>query len=161
MKIIPFRLSSLFLALCFPFFTGCFSTLPVEIRKIDKLNVNSTGNNADISFDLMLHNPNNWGFKIVNVETAIQIDQHPLGKVELPKNFKIKRKSDAGLPIRISTTTQELLNLLPGSLGVLLGSQSMDAIVSGKITFGKFIFRKKYPFELKQKLDSKALKSVF
>ncbi len=141
--------------------SGCFSTLPVEIRKIDQLAVSSAGNQADVSFNIMLHNPNNWGFRIVKIQTELSIDQKKLGTVTLPDNLRIRKNADVALPIHIGTTTQELLTILPGSLAALFGSSSMESVVKGNITFGKFIFRKKYPFELKQKIDSKTLQKIF
>lgn len=140
--------------------SACFSTLPVEFRKIDALNINTQENIPQISFDMVMNNPNNWGFKIVNIETELLLDQHAVGSIVLPRNFKVKRKAESRMPVKISTSTQELLTILPSGIGLLLGSQSMDAIVHGKITFGKFLFRKKYPFEIRQKVDNKMMKGA-
>ncbi|HRH67229.1 MAG TPA: hypothetical protein PLU53_13080 [Bacteroidia bacterium] len=155
----PFLSSSIYCILIL-FLSSCFSTLPVEFKKIDQLSISSGENKAAVNFNLLLKNPNNWGFRIITVETEMLIDRHSLGNVILPKNFRIKGKSEAGIPIQITTTTQDLLAVLPGSLATLFGSQSMDAVVKGNITFGKFIFRKKYPFELKQKVDRKLIMGV-
>jgi LEA14-like dessication related protein len=120
---------------------------------------NDTG--FEMTFDLAMHNPNNWSLRLSELQTEVTIDKLPLGKAQLMQNVRLTRNSDFSLPINASASIGDLINLSGIGLNLLLGKQTATATIKGQMTLKKFIFRKKVQFEYKEKIDSKVLQSLF
>jgi LEA14-like dessication related protein len=143
------------------FFSACFTIQPVEFKKAENININKTDTGIEMTFDLAMHNPNNWSLRLSEISTEVSIDNLPLGKAGLSNGIRIKRDSDFILPIHAKSSFGDLLNLSGIGLNLLLGNQSATAIIKGNMTLKKFIFRKKIQFEYKEKIDKKVLQSLF
>lgn len=141
--------------------TSCFTIKPLEYNKAENIITSVTGTDFNMAFDLSMHNPNNWSVKLTEVETEVTIDNILLGKANLAEHVRLKRNSDFKLPMKAISSTNDLSKFAALGLNLLLGNQQATATVKGTMTLKKFIFRKKYQFEYKEKIDSRILQSFF
>lgn len=133
--------------------SSCLTIRPVEYKEISNLHVNSSLSSPEVSFDLIISNPNNWGVRLSSFQSDVMLDNKNVGKVLLPPGMKIKRKSDVSIPVNIKLTTAELLSFLPGGLSLLSGEKKdLDAGVSGNMKISKFIFSREYSFKYTEKI---------
>lgn len=133
--------------------SSCLTIRPVEYKEISNLHVNSSLSSPEVSFDLIISNPNNWGVRLSSFQSDVMLDNKNVGKVLLPPGMKIKRKSNVSIPVNIKLTTAELLSFLPGGLSLLSGEKKdLDAGVSGNMKISKFIFSRKYSFKYTEKI---------
>jgi LEA14-like dessication related protein len=141
--------------------SSCFTIQPVEFKRTENITTSRTPTDLEMTFDLAMFNPNNQSIRLTRLETEVNIDDHPLGKAVLSKSVKLKKNSDFILPITAKASLSDLVNLSSIGLNLLLGNQTATATIKGNMTLKKFIFRKKIPFEYKEKIDSRKLQSLF
>ena len=141
--------------------SSCFTIKPVEF--LNAGNLKSSRNDTDfvMTFDLAMHNPNNWSLRLSKLETEVSIDNHFLGKASLSNVTRLKRNSDFSIPLNANASLNNLINLSALGLNLFFGNQTAVATIKGNLVLKKFIFRKKMQFEYKEKIDSRILQSWF
>lgn len=161
MKLTSFCRFVFFYGLLITLFSSCFTIKPVEFKKAENITTNRTDSALILTFELAMHNPNNWSLRLSEVETEITIDQRPLGKATLTQSVKLKKNSDFMLPVSAKASFQDLIGFSALGINLFLGKQSATAKINGNMVLRKFIFRKKVQFEYQEKIDSKMLQSLF
>ncbi len=141
--------------------SSCFTIKPVEFIKAENMKTQKTDSAFEMTFDLAMHNPNNWSLRLSDLETQVTIDDKPLGKAALSKVIRLKRNSDFSLPVNAKASLSDLVNLSGLGIGLLFGNQTAVANIKGSMILKKFIFRRKVEFEYKEKIDGKFLQSLF
>lgn len=152
--------SALLLSFLLLAMSSCFTSQPLEFKSIETMNMTNENGKPVLLFHLVMHNPNNWGVRINKMQTDFLVDGHTLGRGQNLNKIRMAHHADFKIPIRIETSNEALSELLNSGLAMLFGStKSLQAEVRGTITFGKFILRKSYPFNYKQKLEGSSLRS--
>lgn len=141
--------------------SSCVTIKPVEFKRAENIVSKTVGNDFQLSFDLSMHNPNNWSLRLTEVITEVTIDNQPLGKANLSKPIRLTKNCDFTIPMLATSSTVDLSRFATIGLSFLLGNKTATATIKGNITLKKFIFRKKYPFEYKEKIDASFLESLF
>jgi LEA14-like dessication related protein len=141
--------------------SSCFTIKPVEYKKTENIATAKTDSGFQMTFDLSMHNPNNWSLKLSNVETDVFVDNVILGKANLAEPIRLTRNSDFIIPMKATSSFVDLSKFANVGIGLLFGNKTATATIKGEITLKKFIFRKKYQFEYNEKIDAEFLQSLF
>ena len=142
-------------------FSSCFTIKPVEFKKAENIGTSMNDSAFEMTFDLNMHNPNNWSLRLTEVKTEVIINNQPLGKANLSQPIRLMKNSDFKIPMLATSSTVDFSKFASMGLSLLLGNKTATATIKGNITLKKFIFRKKYPFEYKERIDAKFLESLF
>ena len=134
--------------------SSCLTRKNIDFKSIENVTYASENNSPVIKFDLKIHNPNNWGLRVTDVNTNVSIDNKMIGSTLLPETIKIARKSDILIPMQLNLSLADLLTFLPQGLSLFTGNKTtINTSVDGGITLKKFLFRKRIAINLKQELD--------
>lgn len=111
--------------------------------------VNTEGINSDVM--LTIKNPNNVGFYIYPSEFNVAFSGIKLGKARLNEKVFIAKKSEQTYPFTIAgdfkdITLGDIMKMLEGF------SRKGDLEVKGNLNVGKFLVKKSFPVELKERL---------
>jgi LEA14-like dessication related protein len=141
--------------------TSCLSLKPPQFVRTQNLSSSKSVTDYELTFDLLMHNPNNWSLRLADMESEVRIDSMLIGKANLVNTIRLTRNSDFTLPMHSTTNLNDISNIASLGLNLLFGNQSATATIRGNMTLKKFIFKRKYQFEYKEKVDGKLLKSLF
>ena len=141
--------------------TSCLTERQVQILEIGNFSADKIGKETVISMELLVDNPNNWGCTVEATEAELLLDDRKIGSVQLKHSFRLRADTSIRIPCSMTSSMTELSRLLPAGISLLFGNTPVIATTKGTVTVRKLIFRKRYPFELKQKLDKKFLKELF
>jgi LEA14-like dessication related protein len=100
-----------------------------------------------------IKNPNNYKIKVKKMEADMLVNGQQIGKIHLTKKVTLPRRSDQLQHFSVQTELSNLLSALPG---VLFGGSiklQLNGYVQGKV----FLFSKKFPFQVEEKISSKDL----
>ncbi len=114
---------------------------PVAVKRIDNFRTGGGIGNPSVNFDVIVSNPNAFGLRLCELESSVILGNEVVSKVTVEKNIPVKAGSDVLIPLSVTPTVNNIAAM------ILSGSGSKDYRVKGNITVGKFIFRKKFPFE--------------
>ena len=124
-----------------------------KVKKIDKEGV-------EVEIELGISNPNDIGFKIYRSKFTTNFSGINLGETNLRKRVKIAANSTAKHNFTLKYNLKkfdpnDLLGIFNGKAGLLE--------IKGHVVAGKFIYRKKYPFNFSEKnpLFGKGLSVTF
>ena len=140
---------------------SCLSIRPLEFQKAENIVTTSTGADFEMTFDLNMYNPNNWSLRLTDVETDVMIDSLLLGKANLSEAVRLTRNSDFTLTMVAKSSNVDLTRIASMGLSLLTGNQTATATIKGNMTLKKFIFRRKFQFVYKEKVDARFLESLF
>ncbi|MBP6532954.1 MAG: LEA type 2 family protein [Bacteroidia bacterium] len=137
-------------------FTSCLSKKNVSFKNIENISYKTENNSPVLNFDLIVHNPNNWGLRISEINTKVSVEDRSIGITNLPSTIKIARKSDVSIPMQLQLSMADLLTFLPQGLSFFSGEKTkVHTSVDGEITLKKFLFRKRFAVNLKQEVELK------
>lgn len=126
---------------------SCVTIKAPQIKSVENFNLESLSASPKMSFNLKLHNPNNFGLKITSIQTTVLNGDKNIAAVDLSQKTRIAANSDVSLPFNIQPSVKDVLNLAGNGIQDLLGNHSSDKVkVKGKITVRKFIFSKTFEF---------------
>jgi hypothetical protein len=140
MKLLPFA----FLASVI--FTSCISIKPVEFKGIDQFTL-PTSENSAVSFNLNVHNPNNWGVRITRLEAKLTLAEKQVGTAGLKNKVRAAANSDFIIPVEMILSQEEIMQIIQANPLSMLSPASLDPRPQGEIILKKFIFRKKFLFD--------------
>jgi LEA14-like dessication related protein len=137
---------------CFLLFFGCkdfqeVKVLGVQGFKVEKLSM--AGIEAEVM--ISIKNPNNIGFTIYPSEFDIIIGGVNLGKARLYKRVKIEGSTEKAYPFKLKSDFKGL-NLMELA-GIVGGKLAGNIEVKGNLYAGKFLIKKKYPVDVKEKFN--------
>jgi hypothetical protein len=138
-------------------FTSCITVKPLRFEKAINLEVNKTGDPLYINFDLTGHNPNNWSFKLTELQTKITIDGHSFIDLHTDTVMRLKKDADFSIPVRIQATRDDLMKIISSGLSVILNGDKIPFDIQGDFVLKKFLFRKKFSFQLNDKINPEKL----
>ncbi len=125
------------------------SIQPVVVQQLDNFNLSLEGSKPNITADLKVHNPNTIGVKIKVFQSVVFLNDKQIGVITLRNTVHISSHGDASIPFVLDLNSGDIMSL---AFAALAGSTSNTAQVKGYIVLKKFIFKKKFDFELKQNI---------
>lgn len=147
-----FPLRSFFLLIGFSLLlSSCVTIVPVEFRRIENFKLNFEKLSPQLSLELVVNNPNPYGITVTEISSDIFLNNQAISKVSLPMKKRIIPRGETGVPIVLNFNLSSVLGLIPASVPTLL-TRSVDTRISGYIRVRKFIFKRRVPFSLNQKL---------
>ena len=128
----------------------------VTFKSIENINYQTENNSPVIRFDLKIHNPNNWGLRITDINTNVSVEDRFIGSTLLPKTIRIGKNSEVLIPMQLNLSMADLLVFLPQGLSLFSGNKTtVNTSIDGGITLKKFIFKKRIAVNIKQELELK------
>lgn len=140
----------LFLCTLSLLFSSCLTRKVVEYKGIENVNYKTENNTPQITFDLVINNPNNWGLRLSDLNSKVFVADHLIGNALLQKTVKIKRKSDVYIPISLNLSMSDVIALIPTGLSLFSKKSKVNTAVDGDLMLRKFLFKKKYKVNFKQ-----------
>lgn len=142
-------LIAMFAAICL---TGCGQMEEVKFGKIQgaKL-INADLKKLQAEFQVVITNPNSFGFTVTKSDMDLSLNGKKLGKVKLSDRVHIKAKSDEPYTFKIESDLSESgMGGLPALLG-LIQSKSPRVKLQGHLKVRTFLFfSKKIPVDVEQ-----------
>jgi LEA14-like dessication related protein len=127
-------------------FSSCISLKPVTVTGVDNVQAEDILLYPKISFNVNLHNPNNFGLTLKEFKTSAYFNDKVLTDVFTASKIRIARNSNVAIPLQTQPSIKELMTTY------LTGKLKGNIKVEGYITVSKFLFRKKFPFSITTKL---------
>lgn len=136
----------------------CFSSCKIEnieYRRFENLNLAAISSSPSINLDLVYYNPNKIGCRIKQLGCFIINDNDTFATASCSVNsIRIKPHAEFSVPVSSFIAPQSLINLGTKSL---FSNADIPFTFSGTVTIQKFIFRKKYRFNVTEKLNRNQL----
>ena len=141
-------------------FVGCISQKDIEFRGIRHLRPETIGKETQFSMEVVVYNPNNWGFVVETTTANFLINGKKIGSSELLSSFRMPSKTEMIIPVVVKSSLSDLVRLIPSGLEAVLTGKEMIASTTGTVKAKKFIFHKTIPFEVSQPLDRQLINSI-
>jgi LEA14-like dessication related protein len=127
----------------------------LEVTGVKGFQVNKIGmDGIDADLLLGLKNPNNYGFSVFKSEFDVSYSGVHIGKAKLQKKVRIKANADETYKFKLASDFKDV-NLMD-VVKLLNGASFKNLIeIRGDLKAGKFLFRKKLPVDLKEKINLK------
>ena len=135
--------------------SSCFSQKEIIYKGVSNVNYRSDLSNPQITFDLVVNNPNNWGLRLSDLNTKVSVANHFIGVASLEKTIRVGSKKDVAIPIVLNLSMNDIIALLPTGLSLFGKSSSINTDLEGDLILHKFIFQKKYLFKFNQDVNIK------
>jgi LEA14-like dessication related protein len=140
----------LFLCAITLLFSSCLTQKVVEYKGIENVSYKTENNTPQITFDLVINNPNNWGLRLSDLNSQVFVADHMIGNALLQNTIKIKRKSYVYIPISLNLSMSDVIALIPTGLSLFGKKSKVNTAVDGDLVLKKFLFKKKYKVNFKQ-----------
>ena len=147
-------LSSYLLCLIFFLAIGCAPLKPVEFRSVTDLKVENALLSPTVTANLNFFNPNSIGAKVKEFQIDVAFSQTPLTTVSFQKQ-KLPANSEFSLPLNTSIPYTQLVKFIPLGLSSIQNGKDIPVDLKGNITLKKFFFKKTFPFEYHDKINTK------
>jgi len=137
------------------FVSGCRNFQEVQCTGVDGFKINTIGTEGiDGDVMLKLKNPNPMGFSIYKSSFDVTYSGIYLGQAKLTKAVHIKAKAEEVYSFNLRS---DFKNITVVEVMKLLGGASYKNLleVKGDLNAGKFFIKKKYPVNIKEKLNLK------
>ncbi|MEO8151267.1 MAG: hypothetical protein ABI723_26785 [Bacteroidia bacterium] len=144
----------IFLSIIVVAFSSC-KIQNIEYRRFEKLSLTGISSAPSINLDLVFYNPNTIGCKIKEMGCFIINGNDTFAIASCSANsIRLKPLSEFSIPVSSFVSPQSLINLTTKSL---FSNADIPFNFSGTITIQKFIFKKKYRFNVTEKFNRKQL----
>ncbi len=127
-------------------FSSC-AVQPVAIRQLENFALENVFTRPEVSFELVIHNPNRVGVTITGVETHVELGGTRIAGIALDRQTRVPANSEIRIPLRAEPDFSAVKNLL-----LKKGKLPREGITRGELRVRKFIFSKRIPFREKYKL---------
>lgn len=118
------------------------------VQDVKILKLDATG--IQFQAGLKIKNENGIGFSVSGSELEFKMNGVYLGKVELDKRIKVRRKSESVHPVVLKATFQDLFSSLP-KLMKMAQDKSGNVEINGYVKVGTLLIHKKFPVNINQK----------
>lgn len=118
------------------------------VQDVKILKLDATG--IQFQAGLKIKNENGIGFSVSGSELEFKMNGVYLGKVELGKRIKVRRKSESVHPVVLKATFQDLFSSLP-KLMKMAQDKSGNVEINGYVKVGTLFLHKKFPVNINQK----------
>ena len=133
-------LTFLALALC-----SCASYQEIQLTDVQFKNLD-TGDKFRATFDVEIDNPNSFPVRLSKPRLKVFIGDLELKDWSVSQKIKLKRKTKQTYPFYVEISGVEAMKILPRLL------MHPELRIEGTVKAGTFIFGKRIPLEIKEKL---------
>jgi len=130
--------------LILPFLSSCFKIKEPEFKSIEKITIKHIkGNEYALTANIVMHNPNGIGTKILKSEIDIFAKDLRVGKVVLSEKRKIAKKKDFRITIELTLNLKDFFEIKKfNDILSLLKEKKITLNFKGDITFKIGLFNK-------------------
>ena len=134
--------------------SSCSSLKPLEYRSINNIYISGISGKAQLAFDLNLYNPNTVGAKLKDFNVEVELDGVKLATAQLLDVTHAGAQSEFTIPVSLNSSLEDFLRFLPSGISILSSGSDIPIHLNGSLTVKKFLFKKTFPFDVKETLDS-------
>ena len=131
---------------------SCMTFEPVKLVRIENFNSTLKDKDPQVTLDLVIENPNKFGLTLTQLNTDIALSKKQISTVSLASKKRIIPKGNTPVPLHITIDSEKLKSVLPSALMAYL-TGSLDVQLKGSVKVKKFIFGKRIPFTIDQKVS--------
>lgn len=145
-----------FLILCLiPFLSSCFQIKEPVFKYVKIVSLKQIkGFDYALNANIVMHNPNGVGTKLIDSEIEIFVKKLKVGKVVLGEKRKIQRKKDFSIPIQITLNLKDFFKLENmNDVLSLIKKKKVDANFNGTVKFRIGLFNKTVQIDHNQELE--------
>jgi len=136
-------------------FSSCMTLQNPTFQGVENVKVNQvSGNNISVDISFKVFNPNSIGFTIADAGVDATINGNKVGNIILDDNAYLKANTTSTGKVTVTLPYSTISNYLPQ---IFMG-QSLDLKLAGDVKVRKFLFSKKFKFELNHKLKPSDIK---
>ncbi|MBP6334886.1 MAG: LEA type 2 family protein [Bacteroidia bacterium] len=128
------------------------------MKKVQKVKFDILNESPSVGFEILVKNPNSSGLRLRHVDADLFFKDKFLGKATLAHSIKIPKESEFSIPFQINFESRTIETLIPAGIDLLFGSKILPMRVQGTVFVRKFLWFKKYRFDIKQDIDADILK---
>lgn len=129
--------------------TSCLKYKDIEFEDVVDFQVQDMGlKGAKVDVTFKLTNPNNYNISIVDTDLDFYMDGKLMGKANVPKTLKIRKKCTGEYDVRLEVNFQDVWG---GMMNVMFGKSNTKEIeIKGFIKAKAFMLSKKVPVEFSE-----------
>jgi len=135
-------------------FSGCLSYREVELRAVDDVELASFDRDGlAVRVLATIHNPNGYRITVKDPDVDIFVDGTFVGKARLDSTITLDKRSTRSYSVPLHA---DLAAAGPQGAFVLLGAALKGEVLlgaKGTVTAQALLVRKRFPFELEQRVD--------
>ena len=125
-------------------FSSCFTIEPVTVKSVDDFKIKTLAPQPSVSFNVVINNPNPVGVTLKEYKSEAFLGDKKIADIFVVKNSHLAANSDSKIPIETTPSLNEIAAMM------LAGAAPKMVRVKGYVTVGKFIFKKTFPFDVKE-----------
>lgn len=126
--------------------SSCVTYKDVQLGNVTFRNFNNADGKMRATFDLEIDNPNAYPIRLSKPRLKVFVGNLELKDWSVPKKIKLRRKSKQNYPFYVEISAVEGLKILPQLL------MQPEIRIEGTVRAGTFIFGKRIPLEIKERL---------
>ena len=131
------------------FLSSCLTIKPIEFRSVENFNLSKDLQKPEITVDVKLYNPNNWGLKLKKATLDVSSGESIKNSIGTLQSLKVKRKSEFTVSLSGAASMEEIAKIGIGSL--FKGNSPVN--FKGEVIVKKWFIRKKFIFDNKMNLN--------
>jgi hypothetical protein len=125
------------------FLSSCLTIKPIEFRSIENYKLSKDLQKPEITVDVKLYNPNNWGLKLKKASLDVTSGESTKNSIGTTESLRIKRKSEFTISLSGEASLAEITKIGIGSL--FKGNSPIN--FKGEIIVKKWFLRKRFGFD--------------
>ena len=142
--------------------SSCVSIEPLALSKVESVQLeNFQSGELTLKLKAKIKNPNGFKFKFKDERLDLFINGREIGQASVREPIVIKRHSDDVHEFFLTATLPKLT--FAGILGLVgaFRDKAVDCQIKGDIRLRTLIFNKKYPVDIKERIDFNLLGKGF
>lgn len=145
--------SSFILLLSMCAFSSC-KIQDLEYKRIENLKFSLNNSAPEVKFDIICFNPNTVGCRVKDMSCHVINNNDTIAYAFSNNRLRINPNIEVKIPVTSYVSPTSILKLGSKSL---FGGTDIPIQLSGVITIEKFIFKKKYRYNVNEKINSRQL----
>jgi LEA14-like dessication related protein len=137
--------------------TSCAPIRPIEFRSISDFKITNLTSAPEVSVNLNLYNPNSIGGKVKEFDLEFFLSDAQIATIQL-KNVRVGSRREFTLPLSTNASYDQIIKFLPSGLSSFLNGKDIPVNLTGKVTMKKFLFKKTFPFQFHDSINTKNIK---
>lgn len=145
--------TALIILLCICCFSAC-KIQDLEYQRIENLQFSLNNSVPEVKFDIICFNPNTVGCRVKDMTCHVINNNDTIAYAFSKDRLRINPNIEVKIPVVSYVSPTSILKLGSKSL---FGGTDIPIQLSGVITIEKFIFRRKYRYNVNEKINSRQL----
>jgi len=137
---------------------SCKESKDVAFRGIRDFRFEKNDGSAGLRMNVILFNPNTFGFRISHTQAEIFINDRSFGRAVQTAEVRLAPGAETPVSCELKVAPGDVLRLLPSGVQAFFGGAPLRVVTRGSVVVSKAFLSKKIQFESKETLDSKLLR---